>query len=310
MLIDSVRERLRETRMRAEAPSSQARSTVHKWINAQAVPRIDALVRFSATHGISVIWLLTGRAGSADEAVDLENFRNRFSNSLCGREREICEQTGITLAALNSWIAPSRKTLPKIDGLLAIAQATDSSIRWLLTGQGPRTPFEGERDAPREAADHLSPTLPSGAVRVVPATGAQVRKLPFLGRIEAGFSALAIQEAELCEFSKWMCPRGDAFALRVHGDSMIDAGIRSGDIVIIRATPRAGDGEVVAATVGEESMLKRVRHDADGWWLVAANRTLTERRPLAGAIIHGVVHMVIRQFETTPFVVPDDDSVQ
>ena len=224
-------------------------------------------------------------------------------------EEVLCD-TGIALKTLLRLKGreASNRHLISLDNAIALASGLDISLDWLLTGHGPERPFEG---ASTRKTIPVSPTRPPGAIEVVHSLPSQVRWLPVLGRIEAGFSALAIHEAELRDFSIWQCPRGEAFALKVHGDSMVDVGIHSGDIVILRAAISAEDGEVVAATIGEESMLKLLRHDADGWWLVAANRAMTDRRPLAGATIHGVVHTVIRQIGSTPFRVPESgDDVQ
>jgi repressor LexA len=52
---------------------------------------------------------------------------------------------------------------------------------------------------------------------------------------------------------------GQLFALRVHGDSMIGAGILPGDIVIVRSQPTAQSGDIVVALIGDEATVKRLR---------------------------------------------------
>lgn len=101
--------------------------------------------------------------------------------------------------------------------------------------------------------------LPLGgrqAVRPAPA-----RLIPLLGRVSAGPFALAVEDLE--EYLPIQPDRAGAdeelFGLRVHGESMRDAGILPGDIVVVRRQPKADDGEIVVALVGEEATVKRLR---------------------------------------------------
>lgn len=61
------------------------------------------------------------------------------------------------------------------------------------------------------------------------------------------------------------------FCLKCHGDSMIDAGIRDGDVVYIRIQPSVEDGEIAAVRIGGEATLKRVYYDGTSITLVPAN---------------------------------------
>lgn len=61
------------------------------------------------------------------------------------------------------------------------------------------------------------------------------------------------------------------FCLKCHGDSMVDAGIRDGDIVYIRIQPSVEDGEIAAVRIGGEATLKRVYYDGTSITLVPAN---------------------------------------
>jgi repressor LexA len=98
------------------------------------------------------------------------------------------------------------------------------------------------------------------------------RGIPILGRVAAGQPITAeecyegsIEPAELF---------GDAsglFALRVRGDSMVDAGILEGDYVIVRHQERANAGETVVALIEGEATVKYYRPRADRVELVAAN---------------------------------------
>jgi repressor LexA len=82
-----------------------------------------------------------------------------------------------------------------------------------------------------------------------PAT-AELPKLPLLGQIAAGGPLLAEQNVE-DEIAVPENLRGD-FLLRVKGDSMIDAGILDGDVVVVRRAQDARDGEIVVALAGDD----------------------------------------------------------
>jgi repressor LexA len=98
--------------------------------------------------------------------------------------------------------------------------------------------------------------------------------IPVLGRIAAGVPIEAIQH----ETDRILLPptlaggSGDHFALEVNGDSMIDAGILDGDIVIIERANTAQTGDIVVALVDrEEATLKRLRKKGGSIALEAAN---------------------------------------
>jgi repressor LexA len=86
-------------------------------------------------------------------------------------------------------------------------------------------------------------------------------RVPLLGRIAAGTPIDAIQhEVDRIRVPDAMIGKGDHFALEVRGDSMVEAGILNGDIVIIRRGDTALDGDVVVALVDrEEATLKTLR---------------------------------------------------
>jgi repressor LexA len=81
-------------------------------------------------------------------------------------------------------------------------------------------------------------------------TAAELPKLPLLGQIAAGGPLLADQNVE-DEIAVPENLRGD-FLLRVKGDSMIEAGILDGDVVVVRRAQDARDGEIVVALAGDD----------------------------------------------------------
>jgi repressor LexA len=88
---------------------------------------------------------------------------------------------------------------------------------------------------------------------------------PLVGQIAAGNLAEAIEQSERFDFEDWFPQRKNQFALRVKGDSMIEAQIADGDIVICRKARTAHKGDIVVALTGEgEATLK--------YWYPEANR--------------------------------------
>lgn len=103
---------------------------------------------------------------------------------------------------------------------------------------------------------------------------AHALELPVMGRIAAGVPIEAISEVShtVAVPGQMLSGTGDHYALEVKGDSMIDAGINDGDVVVIRETKKAENGEIVVALVeGQEATLKRFRQNGNAIALEAAN---------------------------------------
>ncbi|NAZ36010.1 transcriptional repressor LexA [Rubellimicrobium sp. CFH 75288] len=100
-----------------------------------------------------------------------------------------------------------------------------------------------------------------------------VAELPLMGRIAAGVPIAAISEVmRHVPVPRSMLSGGEHFALEVRGDSMRDAGILDGDVVVIRETAVADSGDIVVALVDEEeATLKRLRRQNGSIALEAAN---------------------------------------
>lgn len=96
--------------------------------------------------------------------------------------------------------------------------------------------------------------------------------LPLAGRIAAGKPIEAIPDQEEINFSELLLG-SDRYALEVKGDSMIDAGIMDGDLVIVRQTETADNGDIVVALIDRgEATLKRLRKHGDRVELIPANQ--------------------------------------
>ncbi|MGD9982030.1 MAG: transcriptional repressor LexA [Hyphomonadaceae bacterium] len=97
--------------------------------------------------------------------------------------------------------------------------------------------------------------------------------IPILGQIAAGVPIEAIQsEVGRVQAPEELLGSGDHFALEVKGDSMIQAGILDGDVVLIKRTETADSGDIVVALIdNEEATLKRLRKRGNSVALEAAN---------------------------------------
>ena len=98
-----------------------------------------------------------------------------------------------------------------------------------------------------------------GMNRCIRLPGAEkTASVPVMGRVTAGMPILAVEDVEGYVTVSETFRRGrELFALRVVGESMINAGILDGDTVIVHRTPTAEYGEIVVALVGEEATVKR-----------------------------------------------------
>ena len=117
-------------------------------------------------------------------------------------------------------------------------------------------------------------------------------QIPVVGVVTAGLPILAVENQEGS-----MAWEGDpnCFALRVRGDSMINAGILSGDKVVVRPQQNADDGQIVVARIGDEATVKRLRRRGGRIWLMPENDNY---EPIDGteAEIIGLVKAVYREY--------------
>jgi repressor LexA len=128
---------------------------------------------------------------------------------------------------------------------------------------------------PRAAFDHLRALERKGYLRrrttegrtsraLTLAAKPSPREVPILGRIAAGAPLLAEENREgaLPLDPSWVGGRGDdVFGLRVHGESMINAHIVEGDLVLVRRQDHAHPGDIVVALVDGEATVKRFARD-------------------------------------------------
>ena len=116
-----------------------------------------------------------------------------------------------------------------------------------------------ERGAARSRALRLTPTaaLHAGlSSELVPQSGgSDIHVLPVIGEIAAGGPIDAYQDAsETLSVPEMLAPGGDAYVLRVRGDSMVNVHIADGDFVVIRPQQSARNGDIVVAQVEENAV--------------------------------------------------------
>ena len=140
-----------------------------------------------------------------------------------------------------------------------------------------KLPDQATAGAPRGLGG-FKPGVIEGGGRTAPATVSEpandVRELSLMGKIAAGTPIDAIEhETARYPVPETMLGRGDHYLLEIEGDSMIEAGILDGDMVIIKSTADASSGEIVVALVeGEQATLKRLRKKGASIALEPANR--------------------------------------
>ncbi len=129
-----------------------------------------------------------------------------------------------------------------------------------------------------------------------PAPGPDVVVMPILGRVAAGVPITAQEDVE-GEFAlgAGFVPRGsDAFMLRVQGDSMVEAAILDGDLIVVRPQRTADNGEVVVAMLDGEATVKRFYREPGRIRLQPENRTM-EPIYASDVEIIGRVEAVVRR---------------
>lgn len=123
--------------------------------------------------------------------------------------------------------------------------------------------------------------------------------VPLLGSIQAGTPHLAEEHIEewINLPQTFVKGRRDVFLLRVRGDSMINAGIFEGDLVIVRPTKEAKNNEIVVALLHDEATVKRFIQIKNRAYLKAENPDYKNIYPKEDWMIQGKVVGVIRNLE-------------
>lgn len=197
--------------------------------------------------------------------------------SLTPREQQIMEL--ITKSIETNGYPPSVREIGQAVGLLSSSTVHNYLKRLEVKGYLRRDPTK-----PR-AMEILGPEN-QGRRR-------QVRFVPILGRVAAGTPLLAVENQEGAFPLPTDFAGGELFMLTVRGDSMIDAGIANGDLVIVRRQATADNGDIVVALLDSEATVKRFFKEAAHVRLQPENRAmspiLTREVRILGKVI-GLLH--------------------
>ena len=143
-------------------------------------------------------------------------------------------------------------------------------------------------DAGIVAKDHLGRLVPDGSFDAI----------PMLGSVKAGFPADVAEESrETVSLDDYLVTKkSNTYMLTVDGDSMIDAHIADGDLVLVEKTNVARDGDIVIADVDGEFTMKYFRKDGARVWLEPANKEFKNIYPTSYLNITAIVKAVIRKY--------------
>jgi repressor LexA len=128
--------------------------------------------------------------------------------------------------------------------------------------------------------------------------GRHFNSVPLLGAVEAGWPSPAEEELlDTMSLEEYLIGRPDStYMLRVQGDSMVDAGIVPGDMVLVEQGVREKDGDIVIAEVDGEWTMKYYRKRDGKIYLEAANRRYKPIMPTDELRVAAVVRAVIRKY--------------
>ena len=177
--------------------------------------------------------------------------------------------------------APSVREICEAVGLKSPSTARHGTARSTSTSSGSRSGGSSRRGTAR-AGPWFSPA-------------GRRRRIPIVGAVAAGAPILAQECVE--DYLTFDCGgrEGESFALRVRGESMINAGILPGDLVVVRRQQTAENGEIVVALLEDEATVKRLSRRNGQVWLLPENEAY---QPIDGtyAQILGKVVAVVRQY--------------
>ena len=120
--------------------------------------------------------------------------------------------------------------------------------------------------------------------------------VPLVGTVTAGMPILAVEQIEdYVPYSGSAADLSNLFALRIKGESMINAGILNGDIVIVEKTTYAENGEIVVAMIEDEATVKRI-YKEDGHYRLQPENDAFEPIIAPEVAVIGKVVSLIRNY--------------
>lgn len=119
-----------------------------------------------------------------------------------------------------------------------------------------------------------------------------------LGLVEAGFPSAAEEETlDVLNFDEYLVPNKEStYILKVKGDSMIDAGIQPGDMVVVERRAQYKPGQIVIAMVDNEYTMKYLRQKNGKYYLEPANERYKPIHPKESFRVEAVVTAVVRKY--------------
>lgn len=217
------------------------------------------------------------------------------STSGTRRRTTLSDKQQAILRAIQASIAqrgypPSMREIGEAVGLSSLSSVAHQLGQLELSGYLRRDPnrpraMEVLIDLEPSASDHPDPDAPQVA---------DAAMVPLVGRIAAGIPITADQMVEeVLPLPRTLVGSGELFMLTVVGDSMIDAAICDGDLVVVRRQQTAENGEIVAAMLDGEATVKVFRQRDGHTWLLPRN---TAYEPILGdhAEVLGKIVAVLR----------------
>ena len=181
--------------------------------------------------------------------------KTKQTREIAGRQRAILECIEAGIAARG--YPPSVREIAEAVGL-----ASPSTVHNHLTSLERMGYLRRDPTKPR-AIELLRPTTPTPSYTSV----------PLIGQVAAGSDVLAVEQFEdIVAVPSQLARPGSLFLLRVKGDSMVNAGILPGDLVLVRKQPDAEVGQIIVAGIpGDEATVKRLASLDDKVVLEPAN---------------------------------------
>jgi SOS regulatory protein LexA len=123
-------------------------------------------------------------------------------------------------------------------------------------------------------------------------------EIPFIGLVEAGFPSPAEDElTDTMGIEDYLIDNREAtYLMRAKGESMIDAGIVDGDMLLVERTDRAKPGEIVIALVDGDRTMKYLRQRSGKYYLEPANKEFKPIVPEEKLVVEAVVKAVVRKY--------------
>jgi len=147
-------------------------------------------------------------------------------------------------------------------------------------------------DAGLVAKDHLGRLIPTDSF------AENIASVPLLGLVTAGFPATVEEEmTDTVSLDELLIEKkAFTYMLEVDGDSMIDAHIAKGDMVLVEKCNNANDGDIIIAEVDGEFTMKYFRKEGSKVWLEPANKNYKPIYPEHSLNINAVLKAVIRKY--------------